>query len=546
MNPTPTRHAARLLAAMSLVAVSASAQTIWTGNGDSNASGLWNTASNWSTNSVPGTGNNIRLNDVTSGSRTVTSSGTNAVANTVTFNQTTSTPGVTNTFSLQNSLTLSAAGTAFETNLGSGVGVDQVVTTLSGDGRIILGAGGAENVGLINRGTFNLTNGPSSGNAAGFIARSQTAANRDLSFQNFGVLNMGSASGAISLSDGGAVIGGFGTQERRYDTVVTNAGTINVTNVATIGTLNTASTSNGAATLTNSSGGTVNIGNGSTLQLASRSNSNGSKTSLVSNEAGATINLGVSGDASSNGRLVLTHRTNSAFTGSADAPAISNSGTINLHGTSRAEFVQFTNLTAQFASFVVTNTSTGVINLNDASRIGNSSKDTIFTNDGLLVKSGAGISEIQSAASGTNANTGVIHIRDGALSFSRGLNSTNGDLRFDLGAADITAARLVAPSLTLSNSILELVFTTANLGNERSWNLWDATVSGTFTSVNLSGSGFSGSYGDISAFSSNNYNFSLDVATGILTAQVIPEPSAFAALAGLGALGFAASRRRRR
>lgn len=542
MNTPSKLTALALLASVALG--SASAQTVWDGNTNPNNSGDWLTGANWSTNNVPAAAANVQLNDVTSGNRTVTlnNGATNTTVNSLSLTQSTTTSSPINTFELQSALTLSAI-TGFNTTLGAGVDVSQLVTTLSGNGRIILGAGGAENVAMINRGTFNLTNGPASGNAAGFIARNQVAANRDLAFQNFGILNLAS-SGTPALSDGGAVIGGLGTAERRYDTVVTNSGTINVAGLGTIGTVNTSSTSNGGATLTNNDGGTVNIGDGGTLQLASRSNSNGSKTALVTNAQGGTINLGVSGNAASNGRLVLTHRTNSAFSGSADAPTVNNSGTLNLHGTSRVEFVQFTNLTTQFDDFIVNNTATGVINLSDAARIGNTAKNTLLTNAGLLTKAGDGTAEIQSAASGTFANTGTIYLRGGALDVTSAINSTGGDLRFDLGNASFASARLLAPSITLSGSNLELVFT-STLSGDLSFNLWDATVSGTFDEIILSGSGFGGTY-TTSDFSSNGYDFSLNYATGVLTATVIPEPSSFAALAGLGVLGLAALRRRRR
>ena len=47
-------------------------------------------------------------------------------------------------------------------------------------------------------------------------------------------------------------------------------------------------------------------------------------------------------------------------------------------------------------------------------------------------------------------------------------------------------------------------------------------------------------------WTSNNGLWSFDQSTGQLALSAVPEPSAFAALAGLGALGLASQRRRRR
>ncbi len=66
-----------------------------------------------------------------------------------------------------------------------------------------------------------------------------------------------------------------------------------------------------------------------------------------------------------------------------------------------------------------------------------------------------------------------------------------------------------------------------------SFNLFDGDLSGTFSSVSLPSLS-----GGLQWDTSSLYS------TGVIS--VIPEPSAFAALAGLGAVGFAATRRRRR
>lgn len=116
-----------------------------------------------------------------------------------------------------------------------------------------------------------------------------------------------------------------------------------------------------------------------------------------------------------------------------------------------------------------------------------------------------------------------------------------------LGVSNTAHGLFEAAALTFGGT-LNLEFTGALTGNI-SYTLFDAdTYAGNFGSVSLTGSVI----GTLAAESAtlwtgtiDGYDFSFDAGTGILTAFAIPEPSAFATLAGLGVLGLAALRRRR-
>ena len=90
--------------------------------------------------------------------------------------------------------------------------------------------------------------------------------------------------------------------------------------------------------------------------------------------------------------------------------------------------------------------------------------------------------------------------------------------------------------LTLTSGALTLNFTTATPGS--SYNLYDSgSTSGDFSSIALSGNGFSGNLnlsGSNWTGTSNGYSFSLDETTGILSLTAVPESHEFAiAIVGL-------------
>jgi hypothetical protein len=568
-HTTTSAHAARLLAAMTLAAATASAQTVWDGNGDANASGNWNVQDNWSTNLVP-SAVAVELNDVTTGMRTVTYNSAEAAINGLSITQ--STAGATNRLVIDTQ-TLSNTGSTFITQTAGSIiwdilngGTYRLSTanarSISSAATLTLGSS-------LNATSGNMTAGPASGtggnlftfnntgtvtlnNASEFGYRSNisasTTAGHNFNNNAGGELNLAGATTGTGIR-----MGVLDNNSNPATPVLTNAAgaTVNVTRVASesSGTglagwgMYDGGNQRAGSTVTNN--GEFNIAGNAQFTLQGRRNNTDSTTATFNNNADAVLNIGNSGSTTEAGTLAFQISSASATDNNNVGMRFLNTGTVNAYGTSVIRIGAGSVAAADGDNLTVTNNTGGVINLHDTSSIGTTGRGTLFSNAGTLVKHAAGTASILSNGSGSVTNTGLIHVKDGALSFSSGIDSTGGDLRFDLGNADISSARLLAPSITLSGSALELVFTAA-LTDDRSYNLWDSSVSGTFDSITLSGFGFSGTYTSTS-FTSNGYDFSLDIANGLLTAtQVIPEPSAFAALAGLGALGFATSRRRRR
>ncbi len=130
------------------------------------------------------------------------------------------------------------------------------------------------------------------------------------------------------------------------------------------------------------------------------------------------------------------------------------------------------------------------------------------------------------------------------------LNLLNGgETRFVIGANGVSNSISGTGSANF-NGMFRVDLSGANLTDGNSWTLVNVgTLSETF---GLSFSVASTTLGDFSndagiwSLTDGNNLWSFSQSTGTLSLQVIPEPSSFAALAGLSMLGFAASRRRRR
>ncbi len=250
------------------------------------------------------------------------------------------------------------------------------------------------------------------------------------------------------------------------------------------------------------------------------------------------VNIGNGGNAGS----IATNVTNNGVLGFNRSDALTYAGVISGSGSVRQLGTGVTTLTGAHTYTGGTTVSSGGLLVNGTLASG------VTVSGGTLGGSGTihGATLIQSGGILAPGNS------PGTLTFGNGLTlagtylwelgglSTEGvgtnfdQIRVTGGAVDLTGASL---SLSLGDFAPSAdAFWTSN----RSWAILDATgassVAGTFAITN-----------DQSVWSEWGSFSTVTTSTGVdLQWSAIPEPSAFAGLAGLGALGFAALRRRRR
>lgn len=326
-------------------------------------------------------------------------------------------------------------------------------------------------------------------------------------------------------------------------------------------------------------GGSFNsTGTGSALNLGTTTASSGNPVSFTINSGSATfagnIVVGNNTAGTGGGALNLNGGTLTAAAISTTAStSVANTRVVNLNG---GTLLFAATSAAYLTNFHASAANHGVFVQNGGAKFDTNSFDVTLgsvlragTGSGGLTKLGAGTLTLSNAAQGytgaTTISAGTLAVQASTTLASTQINIASGatfnttartsfgnstvNLRFDLGAIAPGSVFLNAAAADLGT--LTFNFTTGTPDTALSgYNIYDSTGAISFSSLALSGNGFSGTFngsGIIRTLSSNGYDFSFDTTTGVLTAvAAVPEPSTFAALAGLGVMGFAANRRRRR
>ena len=156
--------------------------------------------------------------------------------------------------------------------------------------------------------------------------------------------------------------------------------------------------------------------------------------------------------------------------------------------------------------------------------------------DGGLTKSGTGILTL----SGANTYNGNTTISAGTLAVS-----STGSLLFDV--ADASSTQILGTGALTFDGTLKLNLSGVTVGSG-SWSLINVgtlteSFAGTFAVADNSGTLTFTEASNV--WTSNNGLWSFSEATGVLALSSVPEPSTYAALAGLGVFALATYRRRR-
>lgn len=484
------------------------AQTVWTGA----VSSSYNAAGNWSNSELP-------------------SSAISAVFDS------TSTANLTN-ITVQPAInTLGITVTSPGSNVGLTIGSGTSGATISvGTGGITLN--GTRDL-MVTRGTTT---------AATFlnVAATQTwaiSSGRSLGISTTAEYDMNFTGGVtVTMNGGGAVnitATSFDIGQTQTSGVIVDGVTLTTSSNLRLGQSNSGGTAHGVGNLTINSGA-VNVGN--VLQFGS----NGGASGNLVVQSGATLSVS----------QITSAATAGASTATFDGATLRAKTTgVNL--------INAGNFTTSLGDGGL-NVATDGNNVTIAAIMGNKSGEI-----GVFTKSGLGTLTL----SATNTYTGLTTVSAGTLAVdvTGNLSSTaytvaNG-ATLDFSAKSQSQVSLLGIALTLDagagtngffnagladlglGGSLTINFTT--LTPDASYNLIDHGAQfGDFTSVALNGlfsGGLSLTSADTWTGEIGGYSWTFNEDTGILTtSSVIPEPSAFAVLAGMVGLGSAGLRRRRR
>jgi trimeric autotransporter adhesin len=387
-----------------------------------------------------------------------------------------------------------------------------------------------------------------------------------------GVLTLNASAGTLTATT--VTLGKLNPSNNRVNsangTVNQNGGTATITTLTFADATSNGGTGGGNATGTyNLAGGTLKVG---TIAAGTAGTGSGTYTyTRTFNWTGGTIQ-NLSGSSLTIGGVNLTTTGAGTQTFSADA---TRTITVNSNITGTGGFIKsgagtvILNGTNSYLGDTVLNN--GTLKLGASGSIGSSvitinggSFDTTALVGGYTVASGQTIK-------GTGTYSGKVTVGAGAtlapgnspgvVSFDNDLTLSGTTVMEINGTTRGTQYDGVDMTGTGSNTLiyggtLTVSFGAAiTAGTYDLFNLGSVGESGTFASVggtgsafgslsatSITGSGWTASLTDISA---GTWSLAFSNATGDLTIAAIPEPSTYAALAGLGMIGFAAYRRRR-
>jgi autotransporter-associated beta strand protein len=552
--------AALLLAAMAALPTQAQTNGTWITAGG----GTYSTGTNWQDGTVAGSGGSADFGSVNlpAGAATLTIDAATSLSSLTFGDNDTSTAG---TWALAGTggLTLSGSTPTITTNVNTSLNSGFVITGTSGyvkegSGQLTFNTAGATNT---ISGNITLNGGTLAIRGGSTLGSGQITMANGTSFRLENNGSTGAFSGnAIVITTGGNVTLSSSSAGNGYSGLVTGDATSQLNIVNSAGQA-FALSSSGTAQLANFLG-TVNIASGNSLRFSSTSGPNGNGS------ANATFNV--------NG-TIFTRNTGGA--GGVVLGALTGSGT----------------LTGQ------TNTLAGDV----AYVIGGKNVDASF--GGTITNNTNGTASIRKVGTGTQsftgsmASNGTVRVDAGTLRFAGGFNKTGtgaitvnsggtlaGSNATLTGIATINSGGVLRPNATPANATDRLTFSTSLVlaaGSSTTFDFDDANFTGITASaltyggdviVNFSGTTVAGTYdlynfttlnaGSISSisiggtftnptwtnnsgiWSGNNggFDFVFTESTGDLLISAVPEPSAFALLAGLAGLGCVGLRRRRR
>lgn len=582
-SPASINNRASLLAALAaLGAVSASAQATWTGT----ASQDWNDAANWSSAPAAPTGN-FTINTAT-GNYPVLGADSTLAAVDITIGSGGASGRLDHTAGL---LSAGSGNWSFVGNGGGSTGVYNLSGSASfTSGRLLIAQAGS--TGTVNMNTTGTLTANAAGgdwwNSSGILVGVDNGSNATLNLQAGTITTTGSNA---NLWVGG--LGGTGTLNQTGGTINV-AGTLSLARYWGSGTMNiTSATVNAGGVNLSHAGaavdlvtGVMNLNNGGTLNSEGDMNvgfaGNGSSQGTLNVNAGGVLNV-----ASTEKRWLVVNRWDTA-----KGVINVNGGTINLNtntdlifsagnaGSTGASVVTLSGgAITSYSGNGVGGDASGVLDLN---RAGGAAADNTFNLDGGVLTIAGVITTSNNGTATFNFNGGTLRAANasatfldlggasqtavikagGALIDTNGYDVTISQALLDgTGGGGLTKNGLGTLSLTGANTFTGDILVNAGTLSLSSAFIDDAAsvslITGSVLNLNYVGADTIGSffvggaptligtYGGIG--SGADYELAVITGTGWLnvTASAIPEPSSFAALAGLAGLALAASRRRR-